>query len=114
MDTFIAYVRLPAGGSDWQAEFPDLPGCTASGVTLDAVIEAARDALTIHLAELIAERRPVPRPREAADMMISVNEDPDLARRVVGAVLTPVAPRPASAFAARTGLPLPAAERRVA
>lgn len=113
MDTFIAYVRLPDGGGDWHAEFPDLPGCTATGSNLDAVIDAARDALTIHIAELMAQRRPVPRPREAADMMIAVNEDPALARRVVGAVLTPVVPRAASAIAAKTGLPL-SSERRVA
>lgn len=98
MDTFIALIRLPVGDADWHAEFPDLPGCTATGGSLDQAIEAARDALTTHIAELVSGGGSVPVPRDPADMLIAANEDPGLARRVVGTVVTAVEPRPAAAL----------------
>jgi predicted RNase H-like HicB family nuclease len=36
--------------SDWGASVPDLPGCVATGKTLDAVMRRIQTAIQLHLA----------------------------------------------------------------
>lgn len=54
----------PEDGVGYVAEVPDLPGCTAGGVTLADATSAAREAIRSWIAT--AERRgePVPAPSE--------------------------------------------------
>jgi predicted RNase H-like HicB family nuclease len=50
--------------SDWGASVPDLPGCVATGKTLDAVLHRIERAITFHLQGLKADGIQPPRPRQ--------------------------------------------------
>ena len=47
------------------ASFPDLPGCTATGSTLEEACQVARKALALHLEGLAARGEPVTAPSRA-------------------------------------------------
>ena len=49
-------------GSDWGASVPDLPGCVATGKTLDETLSNIRDAVEFHLEGMRADGLPVPEP----------------------------------------------------
>ena len=53
-------------GSDWGASVPDLPGCVATGKTLDTTMRRIQGAIELHLVGLRADGLPVPRPRQRA------------------------------------------------
>ncbi|MBM3317792.1 MAG: type II toxin-antitoxin system HicB family antitoxin [Candidatus Eisenbacteria bacterium] len=48
--------------SDWGASVPDLPGCVATGKTLDSALRRIEAAITLHLAGLRADGVEPPRP----------------------------------------------------
>jgi len=48
--------------SDWGASVPDLPGCVATGKTLDSALRRIEQALALHLRGLRDDGLPVPRP----------------------------------------------------
>ncbi len=50
--------------SNWGASVPDLPGCVATGKTVDAALRRIERALAIHLAGLRADGRRPPQPRQ--------------------------------------------------
>jgi predicted RNase H-like HicB family nuclease len=41
--------------SDWGASVPDLPGCVATGKTIDAALRRIQAAIELHLAGLKAD-----------------------------------------------------------
>ena len=49
--------------SDWGASVPDLPGCVATGKTLDSALRRIEQAIAVHVGGLRADGLPVPRPR---------------------------------------------------
>ncbi len=51
--------------SDWGASVPDLPGCVATGKTIDTTLRRIADAIDLHLRGMRedGERVPVPRQR---------------------------------------------------
>jgi len=49
--------------SDWGASVPDLPGCVATGKTLDVVMRRAQAAVQLHIRGFREDGDPVPRPR---------------------------------------------------
>ena len=51
-------------GSDWGASVPDLPGCVATGKTLDTTMRRIQGAIELHLEVLRADGLPVPKPRQ--------------------------------------------------
>ena len=51
-------------GSDWGASVPDLPGCVATGKTLDTTMRRIQGAIELHLEGLRADGLPVPKPRQ--------------------------------------------------
>ena len=53
-------------GSDWGASVPDLPGCVATGRTLDTTMRRIQGAIELHLEGLRADGRAVPKPRQRA------------------------------------------------
>lgn len=64
MTDIARYLILVEGGppSNYSAWSPDVPGCVATGPTIDACVEEMRDALAGHL-DLVRERgEPVPQP----------------------------------------------------
>ena len=48
--------------SDWGASVPDLPGCVATGKTLDSAVRRIQQAIALHLRGLREDGLPVPRP----------------------------------------------------
>jgi predicted RNase H-like HicB family nuclease len=53
-------------GSDWGASVPDLPGCVATGKTIDTALRRIRVAIELHLRGMRADRVKIPRPRQRA------------------------------------------------
>ncbi len=50
-------------GSDWGASVPDLPGCVATGKTIDSALRRIQGAIVLHLRGLRADGVRLPRPR---------------------------------------------------
>jgi len=48
--------------TDWGASIPDLPGCVATGKTLDITLQRIRDAMELHLLGMRAEGLDIPQP----------------------------------------------------
>jgi len=48
--------------SDWGAWVPDLPGCVATGKTIDSVLKRIEKAIEMHLAGLREDGVTIPRP----------------------------------------------------
>lgn len=64
MSTLRSVVRIGRDpGSDWGASVPDLPGCIATGRTLDSVLRRIQGSTVRHLAGLRQDGRRAPRPR---------------------------------------------------
>ncbi len=51
---------------NYGAYLPDLPGCVATGATLEEVETNMREAVRLHLEGLKAEGLPIPRPTASA------------------------------------------------
>ena len=49
--------------SDWGASVPDLPGCVATGKTLDAAIRRIQGAIELHLRGMREDGLKPPRPQ---------------------------------------------------
>lgn len=63
MKYFVIYEKTATGFS---AYVPDLPGCVATGPTLDAVKTAIREAIEFHLDGMRQDGTPVPFPYTVA------------------------------------------------
>jgi len=50
-------------GSDWGASVPDLPGCVATGKTLDTTLRRIQGAIELHIQGLREDGLPIPRPQ---------------------------------------------------
>ena len=48
--------------SDWGASVPDLPGCVATGKTVDSALRRIEQAITLHVRGMHEDGLPVPRP----------------------------------------------------
>jgi predicted RNase H-like HicB family nuclease len=55
-------VIIEAGAQNYSAYVPDLPGCVATGTTLDELKQRLREAITFHIDGLREEGLPVPPP----------------------------------------------------
>lgn len=53
--------------NNYSAYLPDLPGCIATGRTLDEVRQAMREAIALHIQGMIEDHLPLPEPRATAD-----------------------------------------------
>jgi predicted RNase H-like HicB family nuclease len=49
--------------SDWGASVPDLPGCVATGKTIDAVLRRIQGAISLHIQGMRADGLKPPQPR---------------------------------------------------
>lgn len=52
--------------SDWGASLPDLPGCVATGKTIDATLRRIQVAIELHLRGIREDGLKPPRPRNRA------------------------------------------------
>jgi predicted RNase H-like HicB family nuclease len=62
-----AVVIEKAQGGNYSAYVPDLPGCVATGKTVEAVKQEIRAAIQFHIEGLKAEGLEVPAPTSIAD-----------------------------------------------
>ena len=60
-------VVIEKAGGNYSAYVPDLPGCVATGQTVQAVESEIREAVRFHIDELKADGLPVPAPTSIAD-----------------------------------------------
>jgi predicted RNase H-like HicB family nuclease len=58
---------IEAGEQNYSAYLPDLPGCVATGRTLEEVRQRMREAIALHLAGLREDGLPIPKPTTLAD-----------------------------------------------
>ena len=54
---------------NYAAYVPDLPGCVATGVTVEEAEQLLREAIEIHIAGLRADGLPVPAPSSIVDYL---------------------------------------------
>ncbi len=59
-------VVIEKAEASYSAYVPDLPGCVATGGTLDAVEMNIRDAIRFHIEGLVEDDIPVPEPTARA------------------------------------------------
>ena len=52
--------------SDWGASVPDLPGCVATGKTIDSALRRIEQAIELHLLGMREDGIKIPRPRTRA------------------------------------------------
>lgn len=50
--------------SDWGASVPDLPGCVATGKTIDSALRRIEGAIRLHIRGLREDGLTAPRPRQ--------------------------------------------------
>ena len=53
-------------GRDWGASVPDLPGCVATGRTIDTALRRIEQAIELHLRGMREDRARILRPRHRA------------------------------------------------
>jgi predicted RNase H-like HicB family nuclease len=62
---FAIVIEKAAG--NYSAYVPDLPGCVATGATVEAVEGEIRDAIRFHIEGLKEDGLPIPKPSAIAD-----------------------------------------------
>ncbi|NNM70843.1 type II toxin-antitoxin system HicB family antitoxin [Enterovirga aerilata] len=60
-------VVIEQAGRNYSAYVPDLPGCVATGDTIEEVEREIREAIQFHIAGLKADGIPVPTPTSRAE-----------------------------------------------
>mgnify|MGYP005826055699 CR=1 FL=1 len=60
-------VVIEKAGDNFSAYVPDLPGCIATGGTLEEIEREMRDAIRSHIEGLEADGLPVPAPAAVAE-----------------------------------------------
>jgi predicted RNase H-like HicB family nuclease len=58
---------IETGKGNYSAYLPDLPGCIATGRTIEEVRERMREAIELHLAGMREDGLPIPQPTSLAD-----------------------------------------------
>ena len=58
---------IETGKRNYSAYLPDLPGCVATGKTIDEVRQRMREAIELHLAGMREDGLPIPQPTSLAD-----------------------------------------------
>ncbi len=59
----MRYVMIvEAGASNYSAYLPDLPGCIATGKTIDEVKQRMSEAVALHLRGMREDGLPIPEP----------------------------------------------------
>ena len=65
-------VIIEGGGDSFSAYIPDVPGCVATGESVEDVEARIREALRMHIESLEAHGEPVPAPPTAAVRLVGV------------------------------------------
>jgi predicted RNase H-like HicB family nuclease len=62
-------IIIEKGSHNYSAFVPDLPGCVATGKTLEEVKANMRDAIRMHIEGMIEDHEPIPASETMADYM---------------------------------------------
>jgi predicted RNase H-like HicB family nuclease len=95
LDRYVALVE-EAGPSKFGIVFPDLPGCVATGSTLDEVIANATEALAYHLEGMREDGDDIPAPRGLRAILDSGDDWYDVNGNSSFVVITALPPSSAS------------------
>ncbi len=60
-------IVIERASGNWSAYAPDLPGCVATGSTVEELQERMREAVEMHLEGLREDGIPVPTPQSVVD-----------------------------------------------
>ena len=60
-------VVIEAAGTNYSAYVPDLPGCIASGQTIEETENEIRSAIQFHLEGMKEDGQPIPEPSSAVE-----------------------------------------------
>ena len=60
-------IVIEKAASNYSAYVPDLPGCVATGQTVEEAEQQIRDAIEFHLEGLREDGQPVPRPQSQVE-----------------------------------------------
>ena len=60
-------IVIEKAGNNYSAYVPDLPGCVATGVTVEETEHEIREAIGFHLAGLREDGVPIPEPSSYVD-----------------------------------------------
>lgn len=82
---FIAFVHKEPN-SCYGVSFPDVPGCTSAGDTLDEALSNAVDALSGHIRLMEADMDVIPTPRTLEEIC----GDPEIKKDAEGAIISAV------------------------
>jgi predicted RNase H-like HicB family nuclease len=58
---------IETGQQNYSAYLPDLPGCVATGKTIEEVRERMREAIELHIAGMREDGLAIPEPTSLAD-----------------------------------------------
>lgn len=78
-DAYVALLHPPKDCSEWGVTFPDFPGCVAAGRTAIDAARNADEALSGHIAVMLADGDSLPEIRGPGDIKASGEFDDDLA-----------------------------------
>ena len=62
-------IIIEKGRRNYSAYVPDLPGCVATGKTLEEVKANLRGAIAMHLEGMLEDHEPIPTPQTMADYL---------------------------------------------
>jgi predicted RNase H-like HicB family nuclease len=60
-------IVIEKAAANFSAYVPDLPGCIATGATIDEVEQQIREAIEFHLEGMRADGEPIPEPASRVD-----------------------------------------------
>lgn len=60
-------VVIETAGTNFSAYVPDLPGCTATGKTIEETENEIRAAIQFHLEGMKEDNQPIPEPSSAVE-----------------------------------------------
>jgi predicted RNase H-like HicB family nuclease len=60
-------VVIEKAQSNYSAYVPDLPGCVATGSTLEEVEQEIREAIAFHIEGMRQDGEPIPQPRSSVE-----------------------------------------------
>jgi predicted RNase H-like HicB family nuclease len=61
MNAYLTVIGKTAAG--YSAHCPDVPGCAATGKTVEQVVNRMKEALALHFEGLAEDGEPIPQPR---------------------------------------------------
>ena len=60
-------IVVERAANNYSAYVPDLPGCVATGVTMEETEQLIREAIELHLSGLREDGLPIPQPSSQVD-----------------------------------------------